>query len=271
MPEGLEIELYRRLAELAVGRRVTGAELFEDYGRGGLTAEGLRAAVRGTAVGGARRRGKFLLLDLNRTRARRPATEGPDVVLGLRFGMTGTLKLDGRRGVDELVYLEHAPQAGVGTVLGCGSPAAGRSSSAIRAGSGAWSLKPDVARLGPDAATVTLPELRAALAGSVAPLKARLMDQARLAGLGNLLADEILWRAGLAPGRQAGGLTPVELRRLHRHLRATMDELLVLGGSHLGRLMPERHLDGRCPRDGEPLVRATVGGRTSYWCPRHQR
>ena len=56
------------------------------------------------------------------------------------------------------------------------------------------------------------------------------MDQARFAGLGNLLTDEILWRAGLDPARPAGSLSPIELRRLHRHLRSTLAELLERGG-----------------------------------------
>jgi formamidopyrimidine-DNA glycosylase len=118
---------------------------------------------------------------------------------------------------------------------------------------------------------VTIAELRAALASSKAPLKARLMDQERVAGVGNLIADETLWRAGLDPRRPAGALTDAELRRLHRHLRATVDALLERGGSHLGDLLPHRRDGGLCPRDRSPLQRATVGGRTTYWCPEHQR
>jgi formamidopyrimidine-DNA glycosylase len=96
------------------------------------------------------------------------------------------------------------------------------------------------------------------------------MDQARVAGVGNLLADEILWRAGLDPERPAGSLTPNELRRLHRHLGPTIRRLLERGGSHTGDLQPHRAAGGTCPRDGEPLVRRTVGGRTTWSCPRHQ-
>ena len=62
-------------------------------------------------------------------------------------------------------------------------------------------LDPDEDRLGPDALSATLADLRAALAGSGVAVKARLLDQSRLAGVGNLIADEVLWRAGLAPGR----------------------------------------------------------------------
>jgi formamidopyrimidine-DNA glycosylase len=135
-------------------------------------------------------------------------------------------------------------------------------------------LEPDEEALGPDAWQVTPAQLRSALAArlpsSGPPLKARLQDQSRLAGVGNLLADEILWRAGLAPGRPSAGLTPAELRRLHRHLVGTLDELFERGGSHMGDLMPERRPGGHCPRDGEDLRHDTVGGRTTWWCPAHQ-
>ena len=97
------------------------------------------------------------------------------------------------------------------------------------------------------------------------------MDQARLAGVGNLIADEVLWRAGLAPGRRAGELSPAELRRLHRHLAAALADMSERGGSHTGDLMEHRRAGGTCPRDGQPLRRDTVGGRTTWWCPAHQR
>jgi formamidopyrimidine-DNA glycosylase len=131
-------------------------------------------------------------------------------------------------------------------------------------------LDPDLSRLGPDAASVRPSALAAALRGSAAPLKARLLDQSRVAGIGNLMADEVLWRAGLSPQRPAGSLSANEARRLHRHLRRTIGYLIDRGGSHLGDLMDERRPGGRCPRDGAALVRSTVGGRTSWWCPVHQ-
>jgi formamidopyrimidine-DNA glycosylase len=91
-----------------------------------------------------------------------------------------------------------------------------------------------------------------------------------VAGIGNLLADEMLWRAGLDPARPAGDLTPAELRRLHRHLRRTLDELDERGGSHTGDLQAARVRGAVCPRDRAPLERRTIGGRTTYSCPHHQ-
>jgi formamidopyrimidine-DNA glycosylase len=97
------------------------------------------------------------------------------------------------------------------------------------------------------------------------------MDQGAVAGLGNLLVDEVLWRAGIAPTRAADSLTADEQRRLARGVRTVLQVLGRRGGSHTGDLMVARTPGGHCPRDGAELRRATVGGRTTYWCPDHQR
>lgn len=97
------------------------------------------------------------------------------------------------------------------------------------------------------------------------------MDQGRLAGLGNLLTDEILWRAALAPTREAGSLAAAEVDHLGDTIAATLDDLFARGGSHTGDLQGERSRDGHCPLDGTPLTREQVGGRTTYWCATHQR
>jgi formamidopyrimidine-DNA glycosylase len=261
LPELPEVEQYRLLAERALHRRVVGVEAPDAWFlKGGLTAEALAAAVEGRCFRTARRIGKLLLLD--------SGEGGPTV--GLRFGMTGRLLVDGAAGVDELLYSS-----------GRDEPAWDRVTFAFADGGdlrvrdprrlGGVALDPDEARLGIDALGATRAQLAAALAGSQAPLKARLLDQARVAGVGNLLADEILWRAGLHPARPAGSLDATEVRRLHRHLGPTVRLLLERGGSHLGDLAGERRAGGRCPRDGTPLERRTVGGRTTWWCPHHQR
>ena len=95
------------------------------------------------------------------------------------------------------------------------------------------------------------------------------MDQERIAGVGNLLADEILWRAGLDPERRTA-LREDELRALHKSIRTTLRLLDRRGGSHTGDLMEERAEGGHCPKDGADLRRAQVGGRTTFWCPVHQ-
>jgi formamidopyrimidine-DNA glycosylase len=254
----IEIELYRRLADRVVGRTVEQVAAPDDWFlKRGLTPAAVTAGLLGTTVSGTRRIGKLLLLD----------TDGP--VLGLRFGMTGRLVVDGHAAIDELEYGSNRDEAAWdrfalgfagGTVLRVNDPRR----------LGGVELDPDTSHLGPDALTITPAALRAALAGSHAPLKARLLDQSRIAGLGNLLVDETLWRAGLDPARAAGSLSPTELQRLHRHVRGTVGGLLADGGSHLGRLQAARVRGGHCPRDGAELQRRTIGGRTTYSCPRHQ-
>jgi formamidopyrimidine-DNA glycosylase len=96
------------------------------------------------------------------------------------------------------------------------------------------------------------------------------MDQSKIAGLGNLLVDEALFQAGLDPARPAGGLDDDELKRLHKALRKTLANLTRRGGSHTGVLQTSRHREGLCPLDGAPLLRRTIGGRTTYSCPVHQ-
>ena len=260
MPELPEVEAYRRLAEAALGRRV--AEVVAPdawFLKRGLTADVAAAAVTGRAFTTARRIGKLLLLD----------TGGGGPSLGLRFGMTGRLLVDGRAGVDQLLYSSMREEEAWDrfTVrFADGGDLRLRDPRRL----GGVELDPDEGRLGVDALAVRPAELASVLR-SEAPLKARLMDQARVAGIGNLLADEMLWRAGLDPARPASSLTPAEVRRLHKHLRRTVDDLIERGGSHTGDLHVARERGGVCPRDGTPLLRRTVGGRTTYSCPRHQR
>ena len=261
MPELVEVERYRSLAEAtALGRLIAGVEATDAwYLKRGTEPAGVAAALVGETFVAARRRGKLLLLDLS-----------GGGVLGLRFGMSGRLVVDGLAGVDRLLYGpvgEEARYDRFRVVFADGGVLAVRDPRRL----GGVELNPDEGRLGPDALTVTLPELRRALGGAGTALKARLMDQSRLAGVGNLIADEVLWRAALAPARPAGDLPGRAVARLHGHLGPAIAELIERGGSHTGDLMPERRPGGVCPRDGTPLARATVGGRTTWWCPRHQR
>ena len=110
-----------------------------------------------------------------------------------------------------------------------------------------------------------------ALSGLRAPIKAALLDQHRIAGLGNLLADEVLWRVGIDPARAGGTLADDEVSRLHRTIRRVLPQLMARGGSHTGDLQVAREPGAVCPRDGTPLERRTIGGRTTYSCPAHQR
>lgn len=260
MPEGIEVEYYRRALAGVVGRRIVKIDTPDLwYLKDGIAPEALAGALRGQVVVAARRRGKLLMADLDTGH-----------VLGLRFGMTGRLIVDGTAAIDRLQYSSpHAHRQWDRLVLAFEHGGEVRVNDPRRLGGVV--LDPDQDALGPDMWVITKAELREMCRNSSAPLKARLMDQRQLAGLGNLLADELSWRAGLDPARPASSLGAADIARLARALPTMLAELEARGGSHTGDLVAERHADGRCPRDGTPLVRRTVGGRTTYSCPAHQR
>ncbi len=259
MPEGVEIEMYRLHAEQVIGETVASVHGPDRWFlKNGTTEVELVAAAVGTTVTAARRRGKLLLLDLS-----------SGDTLGLRFGMTGRLIV----GDDAAIaYLEYSSQRN--------DPAWDRYWMVFESGVelrirdprrlGGVELNPDEERLGIDAFLITLGQLKDRVLVGKMPLKARLLDQQRIAGVGNLIADETLWRAGLDPARAADSLDQNEARRLHRHLRRVLGDFMTDGGSHTGRLQPARVRGGHCPRDGAELLRREVGGRTTYSCPRHQ-
>jgi len=260
MPELVEVERYRTVAEAALGRTVAAVDSPDPWFlKGAASGPRLASALVGRSFTGARRIGKLLLLDVG---------HGP--VVGVRFGMTGSLLVDGHDAVGRLLYSATRYDTAWdrwSVTFADGGRMVVHDPRRL----GGVALDPDVSHLGPDAASIGVAGLGRALAGSAAPLKARLLDQARIAGIGNLIADELLWRTGLSPLRPAASLTTAEVRRLHRHLARTLADLTERGGSHLGDLMGERHPGGMCPKDGCPLERATIGGRTTWWCPAHQR
>jgi formamidopyrimidine-DNA glycosylase len=262
----LEIEAYRQQAESVVGRTVAAVDASDAWFVKGGEPEEVAAAVTGRRVVGVRRKGKLLVLDLAE-----PGTKGPpDLRLGLRFGMTGRLIVDGAASIGRLEYSSPRDEAAwdrFALRFTDGSDLRIRDPRRL----GGVSLDPDEDRLGVDALALRRADLAAALGTSTAPLKARLMDQTRVAGIGNLLADEILWRAGLDPARPAGGLDARELTRLHRAIGGALRDLGARGGSHTGDLRAGVLLDGLCPRDGAPLTKRRVGGRTTWSCPVHQR
>ena len=131
-------------------------------------------------------------------------------------------------------------------------------------------LNPDFAHVGPDAALVGREEFRARIGRGKASVKARLLDQGAISGVGNLLADEALWRARLAPQRVTGELSTEELDRLRRAVRAATRDAIRDGGVHTGTFVPLAGATAPALAAGTPLGRATVGGRTTYWCPECQ-
>ncbi len=259
MPEGLEAELYRRAAEPCVGRTIDAVVVDE---RQPMAAE-LMATLPGRRVIAARRVGKLVLLDLRSGRRAGPT-------LGLHFGMTGRLVVDEVSAIERLEYAS-----------GRDDPKWDRFVLTFRNGGrlrvndprrwATFVLEPDEERLGPDFLAVSADELRLAVSRRRTALKAVLLDQRAIAGFGNLCADEILWQCGLDPARPANDLTARDLDGLVAAMRLHLPAMLARGGSHTGTISPEvRAAMPPCPRDGAPLRRATVAGRTTVWCPVHQ-
>lgn len=271
MPELPEVEILKEeLRREVVGRRVEEVAIFEKK-EGQFPIVQLRETVEGGAIVGARRRGKMLVLDfegghsliihlmmVGQLLLAPPFTGQPrDVCLKLKFADGGRLTL----GQVRLKYVHLSPTAEVD----------------------AW---PPVAKLGVDPLdeSFTVDLLRGLLARKRGMIKTTLMDQAAIAGLGNVYTDEILFRARLHPQRRASGLSGEEAERLHASIVAELQRGLELGGSSE---MAFVHLDGRaggyqeslqvkgrrgkpCFVCATPVERMKVGGRGTYFCPRCQ-
>jgi len=118
-----------------------------------------------------------------------------------------------------------------------------------------------------------------------APIKAVLLMQERFPGIGNWMADEVLWRAAIHPRRKAGSLNAIEVRALHRECRKVCRLALDTIAGRGNYLPPDLNLHipkswlflhrwrrgGRCPRTHQPLAHATIGGRTTCWSPARQK
>jgi len=258
VPEGLEAEIWRRACEPLVGRAIVAADLDDR-----VVAEGFTDAVIGATFSAARRRGKVVLLDTDRA------------TIGLHFGMTGRLVVDGDASIDKLAYASGRDDPAWDRLVLFATPAGRVGPPALRFNDprrlGRISLDPDLDHLGIDFDEVTQRRLTVALAGRSGVLKSLLLDQHVVAGLGNLCVDEVLWWADLDPRRTADSLSPAELERLAKVIRRRLPIMLARGGSTTGVLSPAvRATCPPCERDGTPLERASVGGRTTIWCPRHQ-
>jgi formamidopyrimidine-DNA glycosylase len=128
-------------------------------------------------------------------------------------------------------------------------------------------------------------DLIASLRNRRAPVKAAILDQRTVAGVGNIYADEALWRARIHPLRPARDLAPEEVRALHRALRHALERGIARQGATLstyslpdgtgGRMQGEFKVYGRagepCTRCGTPIEKIRVGGRGTWYCPRCQR
>ena len=250
MPELPEAERARLAIEKgALGRTIASVDDADTYVCRPHQPGELGSALTGRRLTRALRRGKFLWVETD---------DGDGPVLGLHLGMAGRIAIDE----------EPAPNRWDRFALDFAD--GGRLALHDKRRLGRAVLEPDFSHVGPDAADVKPVEFRERVGRGATPLKARLLDQKHIAGIGNQLADEVLWRAHLSPRRPAGELSREELDRLHRHLRKAIADAVRLGGVHTGRFVKARGREGACPRCETPLERATVGGRTTYWCPVEQ-
>ncbi len=260
MPEGIEVEYYKQTALQALNRKIKSIEIIDHkYLERACSPAELRDLLIGNCFIKAERKGKLLVLSISN-----------NYKLGLRFGMTGRLLVDGSSAIKVLGYSSSSDNPKWdrfyikfqdGGALSIRDPRR----------LGAVQINPNLATLGIDLYEITALSLSEVLNHSARPIKARLMDQSKIAGLGNLLTDEILWRSSIDPRRQSNGLSRNDKRRLFRHTTQTISELTDLGGSHMGNLQNHRVPEGLCPKDGVPLIRYNIGGRTTYSCPKHQK
>jgi formamidopyrimidine-DNA glycosylase len=251
MPELPDVEGFRRVAERASGRRIERVDLLDRT----LLRGGRASAVEGERLGRFERHGKWLM-----------APAGDAEVL-MHFGMTGRLDWE-RRGTQRHVHDR--------IVFVCrGGELRYRD---MRKFGGVWISRRGRERvtgpLGPDATEVGLEGFRELISGRRGSLKAALMDQRLIAGLGNLMVDEIAWRARVDPRTAVGRLSRRRVERLWRAMDEVVRESIPTGRvpSAEGWLTAVRdQRDAHCPRCGARLLRGTVAGRTTVWCARCQR
>jgi len=252
MPELPEVETARRLiADVALGRRITGVDDADTFVCRPHSPGELRDALTGRTLTAAHRRGKTIWCETSGPDdSAGPGPLGPD--LGIHLGMSGRIVVTAKDG----------------WVAEGGDPP-GRDAQPRKAEWDRFTL--EFADGGPDAAEVTPAQFRALITKGSIAVKARLLDQSKIAGVGNLLADEILWQAKVAPATPVSRLRRTDADRLYRALRSVLASALAAGGGeHTGDVIAARRPGGSCPRCGAEMVHGTVGGRSTWWCSREQ-
>jgi formamidopyrimidine-DNA glycosylase len=269
MPELPEVEtVRRRLEPVLTGRRFERVEISDPRLVRPYEPDEVAAELQGERVASVERRGKYLILRFE-----------TDRVLLIHLRMTGSLR-------HSSAGLDDDPHRRALVRLDDGSDVAYRDVRRF----GTWLLlEPGeldaylAPRLGeePLDAPFTAARLGQLLARRRAPVKAALLDQRTLAGMGNIYVDEALWRAKIHPLRPAESLEPNELRRLHRAVRTSLEHGLARQGSTLrdyklpdggsGSMQHEFKVYGRggepCDRCGTPIAKIRVAGRGTWFCP----
>jgi formamidopyrimidine-DNA glycosylase len=274
VPELPEVETVRRRLQPVLARRtLSDVEILDTRLTRPHDPQEVAAELRGERVGAVDRRGKYLVFRFE-----------SDRVLLVHLRMTGTFLHAGSGALDG------DPHRRAVVRIDDGSDVVYRDVRRF----GTWLLlEPEEAepyfavRLGPEPLEdgFTVDHLRERLRGRRAPLKAAILDQRTVAGLGNIYADEALWRARLHPRREAGRLRRPQLELLHGAIREALLVGIARQGSTLrdyrtpdgaaGSMQDEFKVYGRlgepCDRCGTPIERIVVGGRGTWLCPRCQR
>ncbi|MCS7220588.1 MAG: bifunctional DNA-formamidopyrimidine glycosylase/DNA-(apurinic or apyrimidinic site) lyase [Anaerolineae bacterium] len=270
MPELPEVEIYaRELRAYLVGRRITDVAIWWPGAIVAPSAEVFPSAARGQQIINVTRRGKYLLM---------PLASGASLVIHLR--MTGNLSVRPahypiERHTHVVLWLDD------GQALHFNDP---RKFGRLWLVDDAEEL---VGKLGPEPldGAFTPQELAARLRGRTASIKAALLDQTCIAGIGNIYADEALFAARIDPRRPANSLDYGNVLRLHAAIRSVLAEAIRAGGSTLRNYRPPmtgqghfqekfqvvRRADQPCPACGTPIVRIRLAQRSTYFCPQCQR
>ncbi|MEZ4650366.1 MAG: DNA-formamidopyrimidine glycosylase family protein [Candidatus Eisenbacteria bacterium] len=267
MPELAEVERMRREWDPGVGSRIREVYLHpEKRIFRGIRPDDLAAALTGSTLRSSESHGKQMMFFFSATRP------GRSCYLGVHLGMTGELRALSPKYPPERHDHLVLRQAKHSLVL-TDPRLFGRVTFAEGSPPEFWTARPPAVL---DRA-FTLRRLEDYLRRHRgAPIKALLLDQAMFPGIGNWMADEILWRAELHPRRTGLDLDEAEVRRLWKETRFVAREALLRIAERgvdppATWLFPHRWEDGgRCPRTGTGLVRETIGGRTTCWSPGRQ-
>ena len=267
MPELPEVETVRRTLATVVEGRTIAAVSFAWPRTCAGDPRTTEARLAGQRIERLERYGKYLLFRLRRNRS--------DSLLVVHLRMTGNLIIDGAPG--EFTRASMSLDNGTTVVF----------QDIRKFGRWEWSerLPARLASLGPEPLEIGRDEFADRLRSRRARLKALLLDQAFLRGLGNIYADEALFRARLHPLRSADGVGPRKARDLHEAIQAVLRDAIAAGGTSIRDYRDSRGVEGGFQRririygrDGEPCVncgtrvrRVVVAQRGTHFCPRCQR
>jgi formamidopyrimidine-DNA glycosylase len=278
MPELPEVETVARGLQISVaGRRIVSVTLrktdFMD------DPDKIEREVPGTQIARVERFGKFMLLQLVRDRAAGEPEESSQALL-VHLGMTGNLAPHfAEQPLDKHTHATF--------VLDDGREL--RYTDARRFGRMAYlagaTLAAELLRFGADPLEVTAEEFAKRIKGSRARIKALLLDQTVLRGVGNIYADESLWSAGIHPAKSGAKLRRKELARLRQALQKILRKAIQMRGSSISDFVDAEGQAGdyqqhhraygregqKCFRCGRAIKRIIVAGRSSYFCPACQR